>query len=181
WPLTISIASGFRSVDPPILNREQSGLYKQASSDATAAGNTLGALVCRFSEDGVGGIVNNDKGSRAYSIVKNRSDIDHGHNPEWASRRDNEFNIHEMLMRRGRVAAEGISGLIYDKRERSRMPYQLINSVTGQVQRASRLQLTAIHREAAKKKARMRSAAGLGNAGEALAASSFRRSALHKA
>jgi hypothetical protein len=46
----------------------------------------------------------------------------------------------------------GISGLIYDKRERSRMPYQLINSVTGQVQRASRLQLTAIHREAAKKK-----------------------------
>jgi hypothetical protein len=32
------------------------------------------------------------------------------------------------------------------------MPYQLINSVTGQVQRASRLQLTAIHREAAKKK-----------------------------
>lgn len=32
------------------------------------------------------------------------------------------------------------------------MPYQLINSVTGQVRRASRLQLTAIHREAAKKK-----------------------------
>lgn len=73
----------------------------------------------------------------------------------------------------------GISGLIYDKRERSRMPYQLINSVTGQVQRASRLQLTAIHREAAKKKsAACALPPALGNAGEALAASSFRRSAL---
>ncbi|KAJ3623386.1 hypothetical protein MTP99_019616 [Tenebrio molitor] len=84
-----------------------------------------------------------------YSIVKNRSTVA-GPGVVLMS-----FNIHEVLMRRvprWRQGWWGISGLIYDKRERSRMPYQLINSVTGQVQRASRLQLTAIHREAAKKK-----------------------------
>ena len=49
------------------------------------------------------------------------------------------------------------------------MPYQLINSVTGQVQRASRLQLTAIHREAAKKKSPACALPpALGNAGERL-------------
>lgn len=41
-----------------------------------------------------------------------------------------------------------ISGLIYEHRARSRMPYQLINSATGRVQRASRSQLMTIHRMA---------------------------------
>lgn len=67
--------------------------------------------------------------------------------------------------------------MLRGKRDRSRMSYQLINSPTGQVQRASRLQLTAIHREAAKKK---RVACALppefGNAEGAIPASSFRGS-----